>query len=62
VGGGTPRIWRLDERRTTPSSSARQLGMWIEVECWGGIVVRWRADDLWMLVDGVSGEVWFVWR
>jgi len=32
----------------------------IELEPWGGVVVRWAAIDLSMLVDWASGEVWVV--
>jgi len=35
--------------------------MTIEIEPWGGIVVRWPALELWLLVDGAEGEAWVVW-
>lgn len=28
----------------------------------GGIVVRWPALDVWLLVDGLEREAWVVWR
>jgi hypothetical protein len=36
--------------------------MIIELEPWGGIVVRWWGVDAWLLVDGTLPEAWFVWR
>ena len=36
--------------------------MLIEIEPWGGIVVRWVEVELAMLVDPHEHEYWIVWR
>ena len=36
--------------------------MTIEIEPWGGIVVRWANGNAWLLVDGTQPEAWFVWH
>lgn len=35
--------------------------MELEIEPWGGVVIRWPAYELWLLVEP-GREAWLVWR
>lgn len=47
---------------TRSDGRPKTAAMHVEIEPWGGIVVRWERLQLWLLVDVCAQDAWVVWR